>query len=68
MTEEDKSVLKELASKHAEITTEEEALTALKKKSPKLHEKAVALSTLVRGKIAALQPEAKEYVKSVIFY
>ena len=66
LTEEDKTVLKDLAAKHAEISTEDEALNALKEKSPKLHEKAVALRTLVHDKINALQPEAKGYVNGIV--
>lgn len=68
LTEKDKTDLKELAAKHGEISTEEEALNALKEKSPKLHEKAVNLRKLVYEKINALQEEAKGFVNGVCIF
>ncbi|GAA2464720.1 hypothetical protein GCM10023100_77300 [Actinocorallia cavernae] len=66
LTDEDKTVLKELASKIQQFNTEDDLLTALKEKSPKLYEKAVELRTLIKNKIDSLNPEAKEFVQSII--
>ena len=66
LTDEDKSVLKDIAGKHTSYDNEEQALEALKEKSPKLYEKAKALHTLVKDKIDSLQPEAKTFVNGVI--
>jgi geranylgeranyl pyrophosphate synthase len=66
LTDEDKSVLKDLASKHATFENEDQALEALKEKSPKLYEKAKELHTLVKTKIDSLNPEAKTFVNEVI--
>jgi len=66
LTEEDKTILKELAGKHATFENEDQALEALKEKSPKLYEKAKALHTLVKDKIDALNPEAKAFVNGII--
>lgn len=66
LTDEDKAVLKELAGKHAEFNTEDQVLEAVKAKSPSLYEKVTTLRTLVKGKIDALQPDAKAFVNSLI--
>jgi TRAP-type C4-dicarboxylate transport system substrate-binding protein len=66
LTEEDKAVLKEIASNHAQYETEDQALDALKEKSPKLYEKANALRTLVKDKIDSLNADAKTFVNSII--
>nr|APT68073.1 fatty acid and retinol-binding protein [Pratylenchus penetrans] len=66
LTEEDKQILKEIASRHEEFQNEDQALEALKTKSEKLYNKAVELRNLVKGKIDALNPDAKEFVTGVI--
>ena len=66
LTEEDKQILKEIAARHEEFQNEDQALEALKAKSEKLYNKAVELRNLVKGKIDALNPEAKEFVTGVI--
>ncbi|MCE3030585.1 MULTISPECIES: hypothetical protein [unclassified Streptomyces] len=66
LTDEDKSVLKDLASKIQQFNNEDELLAALKEKSPKLYEKAVELRNLIKEKIDSLKPEAKAFVQSVI--
>ncbi|MEU3975251.1 hypothetical protein [Streptomyces bacillaris] len=66
LTEEDKAVLKEIASHAGDYANEDELLQALKEKSPRLHEKAVELRDLVKAKIDSLTPEAKTFVESVI--
>ena len=66
LTDEDKQVIKDLAAKHSSYETEDQALDALKAKSPKLHEKAVHLRELVKEKMAALTPEAREFVTGVV--
>lgn len=68
LTDEDKAVLKELAGKHATFANEDEALAALKNKSPKLHAKAEELRTLIKGRIDTLNPEAKTFVNGVSVY
>ncbi|KAI1721112.1 nematode fatty acid retinoid binding protein (Gp-FAR-1) domain-containing protein [Ditylenchus destructor] len=66
LTEEDKVILKELAGKHATFENEDQALEALKEKSPKLYEKAKALHTMVKEKIDSLKAEAKTFVTGVV--
>jgi len=66
LTAEDKAVLKELAAKHAEFNTEDQAMDAVKAKSPSLYEKVNALRTLVKGKIDSLQPDAKAFVNGLL--
>uniref|UniRef100_A0A915CUP1 Fatty-acid and retinol-binding protein 1 n=1 Tax=Ditylenchus dipsaci TaxID=166011 RepID=A0A915CUP1_9BILA len=67
LTEEDKTVLKDLAGQHATFENEEQALEALKEKSPKLYEKAKALHTLVKDKINSLtNADAKTFVNGII--
>lgn len=44
---------------------EDQALEALKEKSPKLYEKAKALHTMVKEKIDSLKAEAKTFVTGV---
>ncbi|MCD9904705.1 hypothetical protein LUR56_40560 [Streptomyces sp. MT29] len=66
LTNEDKAVLKEIASHAGDYANEDELLQALKEKSPRLYEKAVELRDLVKAKIDSLAPEAKTFVESVI--
>nr|AFI80890.1 fatty acid and retinol binding protein [Radopholus similis] len=66
LTDEDKAVLKEIAGRHEEFQTEDQALEALKAKSEKLYNKAVELRNLVKGKIDALNPDAKAFVNAMI--
>ncbi|SCE32153.1 fatty acid retinoid binding protein (Gp-FAR-1) [Streptomyces sp. DvalAA-19] len=66
LTDEDKAVLKEIASHAGAYANEDELLEALKEKSPRLYEKAVELRDLVKAKIESLTPEAKTFVASVI--
>ncbi|MGM9335820.1 hypothetical protein [Streptomyces murinus] len=66
LTDEDKAVLKDLASRIQQFSDEEELLAALKEKSPKLYEKAAELRTLIRNKIDSLNPEANFFVQSII--
>ena len=65
LTDEDKEILKEIALKHEEYKTEDDALNALKAKSEKLYNKAVSLRNLVKEKINSLEPEAKTFVENV---
>ena len=65
LTAEDKEILKEVALKHEEYKTEDDALNALKAKSEKLYNKAIALRNLVKEKIDALEPEPKAFVENV---
>ena len=66
LTEEDKQVLKEIAGRHDEFKTDEDALNALKEKSEKLYTKASELRNLVKERIAKLTPEAKTFVDTII--
>lgn len=66
LTEEDKQILKEIAGRHEEFQTEDQALEALKAKSEKLYNKAVELRNMVKNKIDSLNPDAKEFVNRVI--
>nr|ALX34942.1 fatty acid and retinol binding protein [Heterodera avenae]AMQ99047.1 fatty acid and retinol binding protein 1 [Heterodera avenae] len=66
LTEEDKQALKDVAERHEEFQTEDQAMEALKTKSEKLYNKAVELRNLVKGKIDALEPSAKEFVTGMI--
>ena len=65
LTDEDKSVLKEIAANHASYENEDQALEALKAKSEKLYTKASELRTLLRTKINALKSDAKSFVENV---
>uniref|UniRef100_A0A914HSB8 Fatty-acid and retinol-binding protein 1 n=1 Tax=Globodera rostochiensis TaxID=31243 RepID=A0A914HSB8_GLORO len=66
LTAEDKQALKEVAERHEEFQTEEQAMEALKAKSEKLHSKAVELRNLVKEKIDKLVPDAKTFVTETI--
>jgi DNA repair exonuclease SbcCD ATPase subunit len=66
LTDEDKQILKGIAARHDEFQTDEEALNALKEKSGKLYTKAAELRTLVKERINALNPTAKEFVDIII--
>ncbi|GMR40115.1 hypothetical protein PMAYCL1PPCAC_10310 [Pristionchus mayeri] len=66
LTEDDKKILKEVASNYANYKTEQEALDALKAKSPALFEKAEKLHNLLKEKIDALGAEAKKFAEEVI--
>ncbi|KAL3117109.1 hypothetical protein niasHT_007512 [Heterodera trifolii] len=66
LTEDDKKALKEVAERHEEFQTEDQAMEALKEKSEKLYNKAVELRTLVKGKIDQLVPDAKAFVIGMI--
>lgn len=65
LTEQDKNDLKEIALKHEDYKTEDDALNALKAKNEKLYNKAIALRNLVKEKIDALDAEAKTFVEAV---
>ncbi|OZC11511.1 nematode fatty acid retinoid binding protein [Onchocerca flexuosa] len=66
LTQEDRQILRELASKHATFTNEDAALEALKGKSDKLYKKAVELRNFVKAKIDSLKPDAKAFVDEII--
>uniref|UniRef100_A0A1I7YS49 Fatty-acid and retinol-binding protein 1 n=1 Tax=Steinernema glaseri TaxID=37863 RepID=A0A1I7YS49_9BILA len=66
LTPEDKTVLKDLAAQGKDIKNEEEALELLKTKSESLYTRAKAIYDLVKGKVEALDTEAKDFVKSSI--
>ncbi|GMT17318.1 hypothetical protein PFISCL1PPCAC_8615, partial [Pristionchus fissidentatus] len=66
LTDDDKKILKELAGNYATYKTEEEALNALKEKSPALYEKAEKVYSLVQSKIDALGDEAKTFATDII--
>ncbi|KAL7078646.1 hypothetical protein ACQ4LE_002339 [Meloidogyne hapla] len=66
LTEDDKLILKEIAKKHDEYATDEDALNALKEKSEKLYTKANELRNLVKDRISKLNPEAKTFVDTII--
>nr|CAD2175410.1 unnamed protein product [Meloidogyne enterolobii] len=66
LTEDDKKILKEVAEKHSEYATDEDALNALKEKSEKLYTKANELRNLVKDRIGKLNPEAKTFVDTII--
>ncbi|PIO53853.1 nematode fatty acid retinoid binding protein, partial [Teladorsagia circumcincta] len=57
LTDSDKAVLKDIAKDYAKYKNEEEALAALKEKSPELGAKAEKLHEMVKGKIEALNDE-----------
>jgi len=62
---EDKAALKDVALRYKEFKSEDEALDALKAKSPSTYEKVIKLHTYVKEKIDKLAPEAKEFVTEV---
>uniref|UniRef100_A0A0N4ZU23 Fatty-acid and retinol-binding protein 1 n=1 Tax=Parastrongyloides trichosuri TaxID=131310 RepID=A0A0N4ZU23_PARTI len=64
LTAEDKAVIVEWAKGHDSYATEDDALEALKAKSEKLYEKAIAAKDLLLSRINALKPEAKEFITS----
>uniref|UniRef100_A0AC34PU90 Fatty-acid and retinol-binding protein 1 n=1 Tax=Panagrolaimus sp. JU765 TaxID=591449 RepID=A0AC34PU90_9BILA len=66
LTEQDKNDLKEIALKHEDFKTEDDALNALKAKNEKLYNKAIALRNLVKEKIESLDTEAKTFVENAI--
>ncbi|TKR67053.1 hypothetical protein L596_023263 [Steinernema carpocapsae] len=66
LTAEDKAVLKELAAKAKDFTTEEQAIEALKEKSESLYTRAKAIYDVVHAKVEALDTEAKTFVRSNI--
>ncbi|KAE9551345.1 hypothetical protein FO519_005460 [Halicephalobus sp. NKZ332] len=66
LTAEDKEILKEVALKHEEYKNEDDALNALKAKSEKLYNKAIALRNLVKEKIDSLPEEPKTFVENSI--
>ncbi|KAI6235096.1 Fatty-acid and retinol-binding protein [Aphelenchoides besseyi] len=63
LTDEDKSILKDVAANHASYENEDQALEALKAKSEKLYNKATELRTLLKTKIDSLKPDAKAFVE-----
>ncbi|CAJ0942034.1 unnamed protein product, partial [Mesorhabditis belari] len=66
LTAEDKVALKAIAERHKEFNNEDEAMAALKEKSPSTHEKVNKLHQMVRDKINSLNPEAKAFAKEVV--
>uniref|UniRef100_A0A1I7XGM2 Fatty-acid and retinol-binding protein 1 n=1 Tax=Heterorhabditis bacteriophora TaxID=37862 RepID=A0A1I7XGM2_HETBA len=66
LTDADKAVLKEIAKNYANYKNEDEALAALKEKSPELGAKADKLHKMVQAKIDALGDEAKAFAKEII--
>ncbi|GMR40100.1 hypothetical protein PMAYCL1PPCAC_10296 [Pristionchus mayeri] len=66
LTDEDKKVLKEVAANYANYKTPQEAIDALKEKSPALAEKAEKLHAFLQEKVNALGPDAKAFVEEVI--
>ncbi|RCN29335.1 nematode fatty acid retinoid binding protein [Ancylostoma caninum] len=66
LSDADKAVLKDIAKNYASYKNEDEALAALKEKSPELGEKAEKLHAMVKGKIDALGDEAKAFAKEII--
>ncbi|KAF8355801.1 hypothetical protein PRIPAC_97739 [Pristionchus pacificus] len=65
LTDEDKKILKEVAMNYKEYKTEEDALNALKEKSPALYEKAQKLGNYLKEKLDALNPEAKKFAEEI---
>ncbi|KAF8356817.1 hypothetical protein PRIPAC_91812 [Pristionchus pacificus] len=65
LTDEDKKVLKEIAANYASYKNEDEALNALKEKSPALYEKAEKLGAYLKEKLDALNPEAKKFAEEI---
>ncbi|ETN71476.1 hypothetical protein RB195_011846 [Necator americanus] len=66
LSDADKAVLKDIAKNYATYKNEDEALAALKAKSPELGEKAEKLHAMVKGKVDALGDEAKAFAKEII--
>ncbi|CAD6190476.1 unnamed protein product [Caenorhabditis auriculariae] len=66
LTDADKVVIKDIAKNFASYKNEEEALNALKAKSPSLGAKAEKLHQMVKQKVEALSPEAKAFAKEII--
>ncbi|KAK6744551.1 hypothetical protein RB195_011338 [Necator americanus] len=66
ITDEEKTILKEVLKDYAKYKNEEEFLAALKEKSASLHEKAKSFHDFIKGKVDALGDEPKEFVKKVI--
>ena len=65
LTAEDKEALKDIAKRYKDFKNEDEALAALKEKSPSTHEKVMKLHNFVKAKIEKLHPDAKEFVTEV---
>ncbi|QEV57401.1 hypothetical protein CP982_00475 [Streptomyces spectabilis] len=66
LSEEEKTIIKEIAAKHDTFQTEDQALDYLKAQSEKLYNKAVELRNLLKSKLDALTPAAKAFVDSVV--
>ncbi|VDM70590.1 unnamed protein product [Strongylus vulgaris] len=65
ITDDEKTVLREVMKDYAKYKNEEEFLAALKEKSPSLHEKASKFQAFIKGKVDALQDDAKKFVEKV---
>ncbi|VDN24615.1 unnamed protein product, partial [Cylicostephanus goldi] len=63
LSDADKMVLKDIAKDYSKFKNEDEALAALKQKSPELGEKAAKLHQMVKTKVDALGDEAKAFAK-----
>uniref|UniRef100_A0A0N4ZF96 Fatty-acid and retinol-binding protein 1 n=1 Tax=Parastrongyloides trichosuri TaxID=131310 RepID=A0A0N4ZF96_PARTI len=66
ITQEDRAVLIEIAKNHDKYSNEEEAIAALKEKSPALGEKAESLYNMVKDKVNSLSEEPKAFAKELI--
>jgi len=66
LTEEEKVILKEIAAKHAEYETEEQAMADLKTKSERLYNKAVELRALLDKHLSGLNPAARAFIDKVV--
>ncbi|CAJ0596679.1 unnamed protein product [Cylicocyclus nassatus] len=66
LSDADKNVLKEIAKDYSKLKNEDDALAALKQKSPALGEKAEKLHQMVKTKVDALGDEAKAFAKEII--
>ena len=66
ITQEDRAVLVEIAKNHDKYGNEEEAIAALKEKSPALGEKAESLYKMVKDKVDSLTEEPKTFAKELI--
>ncbi|KAK0418798.1 hypothetical protein QR680_013778 [Steinernema hermaphroditum] len=68
LTPEDKQILKGLGeeAKDLKFQTEQEAIEALKAKSESLYNRAKVIYDLVKSKVDALQPEAKDFFKQTV--
>jgi len=66
LTEEEKGILKEIAAKHAQYETEEQAMADLKTKSERLYNKAVELRALLDKHLSGLNPAARAFIDKVV--